>query len=304
MDGLEQATDVTGTSGRGNACDCFGPHEGADRPGRNGSGGDFEEYIKLARMVEGEVIPRLLLSHKADARRLRSPESSVLRLDNARVEEFARIVITDEVETAEAYLENLMNSGMSSESLLADLLGPTARRLGEYWLEDDCSFFDVTMGLCRLHQILRDFGRDHVEGLPSADPSPRALLAPAPGEQHTFGLLMVEEHFRRGGWDPFLVEDGDPSRIVRAAREDWFAIAGFSMSSERYRAQLADLIAEVKAASRNPDLVVMVGGQWFNADIGRVADVGADISAVDGRQAIVQIRSMLRPADARRRLAT
>jgi methanogenic corrinoid protein MtbC1 len=304
MDGLEQATERSGTSGRGNACDCFDPRESADRPGRNGSGSEFEEYVKLARTVEGEIIPRLLLSHKAETRRLGSPSNSVLQLDSDRVEAFTRIVLKTDIQAAEAYLDGLRREGLTAEELLTELLGPTARRLGEYWLEDDCSFFDVTMGLCRLHQILRDFGQEYATDLAAVDPALRMLLAPAPGEQHTFGILMVDEFVRRAGWDALVIEDGDPARVLQAVDEDWFAIVGFSMSCDRFQNELKSLIAAIRARSRNRDIAVMVGGQWFNEDERRVAQVGADISAVDGRHAIVQIRSLLRPADARRRLAT
>ena len=50
------------------------------------------------------------------------------------------------------------------------------------------------------------------------EPSPRILLASIPGEQHTFGLSVVEEYFRRAGWLVEVEIGGDAARPGRAAR--------------------------------------------------------------------------------------
>lgn len=259
--------------------------------------------MKLARTVEGEVIPRLLLSHKSDARRMMPPTHSVPSLLDERVEAFTRIVLKQDVRAAESFLQAMRLSGVTQEELLVDILGPTARRLGEYWLQDECSFFDVTMGLCRLHEVLRDFGHETGIALAPVGGSHRILLAPAPGEQHTFGLLVLEEYVRGAGWDSLVIEDGDRDHVLRAVAAESFSVVGLSMSCDRFEAPLAELIRDVRDRSVNRNIVVMVGGAWFNADDRRVEQVGADVSAVDGRQAIVQIRGLLHPADVRSRLS-
>lgn len=299
MDGLEQATEQSGTSGRGQTCDCYDPRATGDRSGREGGGGGFDVFEQLARTVEGEIIPRLLLSHRVDPHRLRSRSVSVPIVDADVVGTFTRIVLKENVEAATAFLVALADAGYSRESLLLDVLGPAAGRLGAMWLSDDCSFFDVTMGLCRLHQILRELGFD--EGVSSAVRvgGARCLLAPAPGEQHSFGLLMVDEFFRRAGWNSQALESGEPDRVLRLVGEDFHLLVGFSMSCDTFQGELTDLIAEVRRVSCNPNVKIMVGGPWFNADPGRVGLVGADLSAVDGRQAIVQTRELLRYDDAR-----
>lgn len=298
MDGLEQASETTGTSGRGNSDDCFGAWATELLKGRAGSGGQ-DEYSALARTVEGEIIPRLLLSQRIDSRRLRSALASGPTFDIERVESFTRLIMTEDVETASAYLECLKDSGVPSEFILLDLLGPTARRLGEYWLADECSFFDVTMGLCRLQQLLRDFGREMTLSDDRNGVGHRCLLAPSPGEQHVFGVLVVEEFFRRAGWDTMGLPECDERRLLRIVGEESFHVVGLSMSCDRYVNDLTSLVRRIRSASSNPDILVMVGGQWFNEDPSRKDLVGADLSAVDGRQAIVQTRKVLRLSDAR-----
>lgn len=298
MDGLEQATEQSGTSGRGQACDCFDRRVTGVRHGRD-DGGGFEVFEQLARTVEGDIIPRLLLSHQVNPHRLRSRSVSVPAKNADLVGTFAEIVLKENVEAAEAYLAALAEAGYSRDALLLDVIGPAAGRLGGLWLSDECSFFDVTMGLCRLHQVLRDFG--YGGGLASGlrFGGPRCLLAPAPGEQHSFGILMVDEFFRRAGWNSVALESGDPDRVLRLVREESHVLVGLSMSCDHFADTLTDLIREVRRVSCNSDVKIMVGGPWFNADPGRASLVGADLSAVDGRQAIVQTRELLRLSDAR-----
>ena len=57
----------------------------------------------------------------------------------------------------------------------------------------------------------------------------RVLLLPGPGEQHTFGLSMVAEFFRRSGWE--VVGGTGPESLdpVRAVRDEWFDVVGISV---------------------------------------------------------------------------
>ena len=85
--------------------------------------------------------------------------------------------------------------------MLLDLLAPSARLMGEMWTADQVSFVDVTLGLSRIQQLLRQL-RNMTDGSAvSAVNKGRALLVPAPGEQHTFGLRVVEEFLLRDGWE-------------------------------------------------------------------------------------------------------
>jgi methanogenic corrinoid protein MtbC1 len=124
------------------------------------------------------------------------------------------------------------------------------------------------------------------------------LLAPVPGEQHTFGLLMVMECFRRAGWD---VSDELPTssgELVAMVRGERFDVIGLSASCERWLDALASNIRSIRRASCNRAIVVMVGGQLFSECPELVARVRADATASDGRQVVAQAEKLLAlPAD-------
>ncbi|MEJ1937739.1 cobalamin B12-binding domain-containing protein, partial [Nostoc sp. NIES-2111] len=116
------------------------------------------------------------------------------------------------------------------------------------------------------------------------------LLATAPGEQHTFGLSMVESFFRASGWDVTSDPDLDPAKLVGLRR---YGIIGFSLSSETRLEALSACIRAVRRASRNPGIGVMVGGHLFIERPELVAIVGADLTATDGLTAVLLAQSLL-----------
>ncbi|MBP6851739.1 MAG: cobalamin B12-binding domain-containing protein, partial [Rhodoferax sp.] len=160
-----------------------------------------------------------------------------------------------------------------------------ARHLGSLWEQDLCDFTEVTIGLGRLHQVLRELSPGFSQPLSHAGNGRRILLLPSPGEQHTFGLVMVSEFFRHAGWDvaggPWEA-GADPVIMVR---REWFDVVGFSLGSELHLDELAQCIRAVRKAAINPRVGIMVGGPIFSLHPEFVARVGADGAASDGRKA-------------------
>jgi MerR family transcriptional regulator, light-induced transcriptional regulator len=263
-------------------------------------GDSGREVARLVRsVVESEVIPRLLLARRARSRQP-DPAADAWTPEAAHVAELAGLVLAREAGGASAYVEALRARGTPVEALYLGLLAPTARRLGELWKADLCGFTEVTVGLCRLQQVLRELSPAFQdEGEPRQVEGRRALLAPVPGEQHTFGLSMVLEFFRRAGWDVWGGSSATAGDLVRAVRGEWFAVVGLSLSSVRRLDATAAHIRAIRRASRNRAVGVLVGGPVFVAP-GLVALVGADATAVDGRQATLQAENLLALLPSRR----
>lgn len=257
--------------------------------------GESERQIsQLVCTIEGEIIPRLMLAWRAPPER--SPMLAVPAMTSSKnVVEFTGLVLSSDFTVAMSYIEDLRAQGVSLDLLCLNLLAPTARRLGDLWNDDLCDFTQVTLGLCQLHRVLRELDPmvRNACGTEYRGPTRRALIIPVPGEQHTFGLAMVTDFFRRSGWDvcsDCIRNDHDLAAVVR---EQWFALVGFSLSCERHIEVLATSIRTVRRASRNRSIGIMVGGQLFNEYPGLVARVGADATATDGRQATLQAENLL-----------
>jgi methanogenic corrinoid protein MtbC1 len=256
---------------------------------------DAERRIAgLVRTIEGEIIPRLMLAHTAksfDHGRASGEAGSAISA--AQVDALVRQIMSSETDTALAFVRELAASGASLESIYLDLLAPAAREMGRLWEDDRCSFTDVAVGLWRLQEIMHEIGMATVSPLRTPEPPHRVLLRQTPGENHSFGLNMVSEFFRRAGWqvhDDSSEAGTDPVANVRGR---WFDVVGLSLSSERHLDVLATTIRGIRKASRNRGVGVMVGGPLFIEHPDWVARVGADTTASDGRQAVLQAQSMI-----------
>lgn len=238
----------------------------------------------LTRTVEFEVIPRLL--------RARRPAS----VTPAHVAELVELTLGPVEPATSGFVEVMRHQGFRAESLYLDLLSPAAVRLGDMWVEDLCDFTDVTIGLNRLQGAMRVLSPSFLGPafLAGAElGARRAILVPLPGEQHTFGLAMVHEFFRRAGWSAWSGPIASAAELATMLRTEWFDVLGFSLSCDERLDSVPRQIRAVRQASRNPALAVMVGGPPFTLDPTLVAAVGADGTARDALEAVAQAESLV-----------
>lgn len=239
----------------------------------------------LSQAIEHEIIPRLMLAHRVPSVCFSQQSVGVPQVGLVDVQEFSRLVLSLDENMAQACIDAMRVRGITIETIYLDLLAPVARHLGELWEQDLCDFTEVTVGLGRLHRVLRQLSPAF--GLAQGQPvsGRRILLLPGPGEQHTFGLVMVAEFFRRAGWDvaggPWEA-GADP--VVMVKRE-WFDVVGFSSANEQFLPELSLCIDSVRKAALNPDVGIMVGGPAFSLNPEWVAKVQADVAVNDGDKA-------------------
>lgn len=254
-----------------------------------------QRRIGLVRTIEGEVIPRLVLAHREAGDEGRAARDRAAPAPDAEnVEELTRIVLTQDDDTAWAYVRVMQAQGVPAESLFLDLLAPTARRLGDLWVADLCDFAEVTIGLGRLQLVLRKLSvsvRDQVDT--HQELGRRVLLAATPGEQHTFGILMVAEFMRRDGWDVSGEPGLSSADLVDLVGREWFSVVGLSLHSERSFDVLASCIRAIRRESKNQAIGIMVGGKVFMERPELTPMVGADATACDAPGAAKQADNLL-----------
>lgn len=256
------------------------------------SGG--QAMARLLRTIEGEIIPRLLLALQSAPDVVASEGLGKSDTGVDDVAEFSRLVATHDLSVATAYVNALLERGVSLEKIYLELLAPAARLLGEWWKEDLRDFTEVTSGLCRMHQLLHEFSPAFLHDARPTAPDRCVLLVPMPGEQHSFGLIMVAEFFRREGWDVWDLHPSTAEDLFGVVRKQFFSVVGVSLSCESRLEELQPLLAEIRRRSRNPGVGIMVGGQPFIGHPERVAHVGADCTAADGRHATIEAGKLIK----------
>ncbi len=150
---------------------------------------------RLASVISQEIIPRLMLIHH---KVLKPCEREPNAPSQREIEDLAHLVLGPDVQAAANYVLRLRQRGLPLDVLYIELLEPAARLLGKMWDEDRCDFVDVTLGVARLQELLAIFNDTNC--VSSFGDMRRAITATTCGEQHRFGLAMVEKFLRASGW--------------------------------------------------------------------------------------------------------
>jgi methanogenic corrinoid protein MtbC1 len=192
---------------------------------RTGSRGRLPRPDGLAHGIETDIVPRLLLARRGAGHPVLPKPDLITGDDVAR---FTDLVLADNAAGTASFLDMLRGRGILTDALFIDLLGPSALLLGTRWEDDTCSFGDVTLAMIRLQRVLRELTPAfHAEIAPRPEVR-RALLVPAPGEQHGMGLRIVAEFLRRAGWQVVCGTPESRQALLDLVRQDWFAMVGLS----------------------------------------------------------------------------
>ncbi len=244
--------------------------------------------VALGEALRNAVIPAVVARRRRSARAAVNGHAALPAVKPAVARLVARLValvVHPDDRAAARFVARVRLAGLPLERISSDLLEPAARELGERWCADRLDFTQVTIGVWRLQRIAHE-----VDGLMGAvgqggiDLS--ALLAATPGEQHTFGLFTVGACFRRAGWSVVSDEPSSLASLVQHVQRRRFALVGLSLGSERGLDTIRTVIREVRRASCNPGLGILVGGPVFLDKPAMVHDVGGDVTARDGPEAV------------------
>ena len=241
---------------------------------------------RLVRTIEGEIVPRLVLARRVT--RDEGAGNQAVGPDACDVKELVRLLMAHDASVASAYVETVRQRGATLEQVCLDLMAPAARQLGLLWERDECDFLQVTVGLCRLHQLLQELGPEFGSVPAEGVSQRRILLIPCPGDQHTFGLSLVAQFLRRADWEVWHEFPRTDSEILQVVRRTWFAVVGLSLGSETRVEQLTETIRAIRRESRNRAIGVLVGGPLLLKKPELAQRVGADATAADGPQAVLR----------------
>jgi len=213
-------------------------------------------------------------------------------VDVAEIERLVGMAARGDSAALSQVIQQKRQSGQTSEQLCLTLLTLIARRLGEWWDDDRCTFVEVTLGMIALHEQLRilapGFAPAHLIGGGRS-----ALMMSAIGSQHSLGIAMVSEFFRAGGWA--VVDDpiDSTAALIECVSTQWFGLVAISLGSTDSLAGLATDIAAIRAHSRNREIAIMLGGPALLARPDIATAAGADATAPDAAEALRRAESLV-----------
>jgi methanogenic corrinoid protein MtbC1 len=250
--------------------------------------------LQLSRIVELEIIPRLMLLHGGIPSGTPPPQQ-FFTITAAHVETLTHLAVDGAQDRAAQFVSAMVSAGAPPEDIFLQLLSPAAKLMGVLWTDDVYSFSQVTVGLWRLQQVLHE----HSQRFRAFGPEGRghrALLAAEPGAQHTFGVSMLSEFFVRDGWDVHCEPESQWSELQDALAQDSYDMFGLSIGVDASLASVSSAILRLRKASRNRRLFVMVGGPTALTVPDLAERCGADAMASEATAAVELANRWLGPA--------
>jgi MerR family transcriptional regulator, light-induced transcriptional regulator len=242
----------------------------------------------LAKVVEGHVIPRLVLAHQGEA--TTSPDTHQLVPDD--ITAFTDLLLGGDATAMDVFVDGLLKRGFAEKNLYLDLLAPAARLLGVYWEEDKCSFTEVTIGLGMLQSLLYRLSARQMPDRGFKGSAPKALFLTPEGAQHSFGVRMAEDLFRQAGWETHCILSASLADVQDRVATTSFDVVGVSLAVQDHFEHVKDLVTHIRLSSQNKKVRVMVGGQLVTNNPELVEQLGVDHVARDGMEAIALAREL------------
>lgn len=247
----------------------------------------------LSLLIQNLVIPKLIADRDEPGYRLNEPAppkdaagktNALIKLDD--VEKFTLLSTTSDARILLDFVDTCLERGCSVDAIYVDLLAPTARRLGELWNSDERDFVDVTMGLWRIQEILRELTLRIPPPALAGFGQRSVLFSTMPGEQHSFGTLMIAECFYRAGWDSDILIEPTQSELLAKFSNRHYDLVGLTVTLDYPKLVLKNLVSAIRSVSDNANITIMMGGRVVNENPDLVKECGADATAADAPSAV------------------
>jgi methanogenic corrinoid protein MtbC1 len=246
----------------------------SSRVGREASDA-FALEAKLRQILGTEVLPQLLRLSRAHS----APDEAA---------KLARLLVAGHEDAFRREIAERLASGARPLAVMTAVLAPVARELGNLWDNDECDLIDMQRAAGALKRWTGEIASG--SGAATSARSPSILFQIVPGERHTLGVDMAEALFRSAGW---RVARGEARGFRADLSDQWRDVIGFSLSCDRNVDSLKKAITEAREASRNPRLLVLVGGPIFVESLGLATNLGADFCACTGETTVQASNALL-----------
>jgi methylmalonyl-CoA mutase cobalamin-binding subunit len=250
--------------------------------------------VPLSLAIKEHVIPQLL-NHT-------SSEPADIGLAKRQSEVLAKACLSLKAQEIEAIVLNMLGQGLGLENLFLRAIPNAARLFHDWWAKDEIDFVDVTQASYRLQELVYSLSAEFVLSGPKCGglSNYSAMLVNTPNSQHSLGLLILSQYFKRYGWHILGGTTWREPDMMITVQSSHIDLIGISVSDEKQFAYLKKLIANLRKKSLNPGLLVMVVGPMLPKHGALCEWLGADFACLHADQA--QLMAMQQVEQARHRM--
>ena len=185
------------------------------------------------------------------------------------------------------FVAPMLRAGVPADLIEDHFIPETARRLGEDWLSDACSFAEVTIGSARLQSALRALDRAGDGALPVMATGASVLLLVPEGEDHTIGAFVAARQLRRRGVEVALRINASVDDVLPEVMDGLCRAVLVSWGDSARIEALARVVARLRAAC-GEGMPVILGGAFRRPEGDLCKALGADLLA-DGIEPVLDL---------------
>lgn len=250
------------------------------------------EISRLSTVIESEIIPRLQMTFPSPSTGVDIREQA--SLPEYDVDGFVTVLRSGQFDKAFGFVESLKSSDHDLLQIYRHLLAPAARRLGELWDNDECSFADVTIAITKIrHMAIATAPLFPIHAFDDDGNTPRILITTVPGEQHTIGVHLSVEAFRSEGWSVWSGTPRSTSELIDLVAQEHYDVIGLSVTANRNLPVVAEAIVDARRASVNKSVKVLVGGGIAKSAPDKLETLNVDLIAGDLQTTLARVAQLV-----------
>jgi len=213
---------------------------------------------------------------------------------NSATQAYLRALRAGDRRAAFTVLDAALDKGASLEGLYLDIVQPTMREIGRLWQENELTVAEEHLATAITESAMnRIFERVFVW---RDQRTPTLIAACASEERHQLGLRMLCDLLEMEGWETTYLGASVPiESLVDLVKARQPAVVAISATIAPHLPRVRDAIAAIRAAPLAHQPVIVVGGRAFHGDPGLAKRIGADFTARDAADAVLELDERVRP---------
>ncbi|QWE12082.1 B12-binding domain-containing protein [Polynucleobacter sp. AP-Titi-500A-B4] len=227
------------------------------------------------------------------ARRDHAPNT----LDEEEINRIADLLLNAEEDAFEYAIKTHKAHGVPIDYIVLDLIPEIARKLGKHWEEDSLSFADVSIGVNKLERVIYKLDYLFQANQLERQQNKSIFVSGCPGSQHSLGTLIFANFLTFSGWQVHRPNKVNIDCMVEGVESKNHQALAISVATNEQLEQLPNLISLLRQKSKNPKIIVLIGGPLYNKTPDAFDDIQADIKACSPEESVQKLEQYLSHLD-------
>jgi len=214
-------------------------------------------------------------------------------LDAEEINKLTQLLLDTDEGSFELAITVLKTHGAPINYIVLELIPEIARTLGKQWEDDSLSFADVSIGVNRLERVIHKLDYLFQANQLEKKQNKSIFITGFPGSQHSLGTLIFANFLIFSGWQVHRPNQTNTDSIVYGVSSKELEAIAISVSTSEQLEQLPDLIDLLRQKSKNPKIIVLIGGPLYNKMPNAFDHIQAEVKACSPEESVQKLEQKL-----------